>query len=64
VNLLQGLQKRHGLTSLFTAHDLSVMHNISDQPAEAYATMDRRTHERAHAVPRSAGSVYPVHASG
>ncbi len=36
VNLLKGLQERHGLTYLFISHDLAMVNNISDRVAVMY----------------------------
>lgn len=54
LNLLRDLQKAHGLTYLFIAHDLAVVRNVADDVAVMYAgqIVERAPVDRLYSAPR------------
>ena len=54
LNLLRNLQRVHGLTYLFIAHDLAVVRNMADEVAVMYAgrIVERAPVDRLYAAPR------------
>lgn len=64
LNLMSKLQKEHGLTYLFIAHDLSVMRFICDRIAVIHKGVYSRTGGNRKAVCASAASLYKGSAFG
>jgi peptide/nickel transport system ATP-binding protein/oligopeptide transport system ATP-binding protein len=54
LNLLRDLQRSHGLTYLFIAHDLAVVRNVADEVAVMYAgqVVERAPVDRLYSAPR------------
>jgi len=54
LNLLRDLQRAHGLTYLFIAHDLAVVRNVADEVAVMYAgqIVERAPVDRLYSAPR------------